>query len=77
MANILREMKIENKHDQTIRTEDLDIGMEYTIIGMNNVTNIYEYKLVTTVDFKGETVDLFAHKCFDSKAADLEKEFQK
>ena len=30
-----------------------------------------------TIDFKGEIVDPFSPKSFDSKAVDLEKEFKK
>ena len=35
---------MENKYNRTIRKEELDIGMEYTMIGMKWVTNKYGKK---------------------------------
>ena len=70
-------MKIVNKYNQTIRKEDLDVGIEYTITGMKCVATKYGNKVVITIHFKGEMVDLLVPKPFDSKAADLEKELQK
>ena len=50
MEKLLSEMKIENKYKYlTIRKEELDIGMEYTISGMKCVTTKYENKLVITI----------------------------
>ena len=68
---------MENKYNRTIRKEDLDIGMENTIKAMKFVTTKYWSKIVIIIDFKGEMVDLFALKRFNSKAADLEKKLQK
>ena len=77
MEKLLSEMKMENKYNRNISMEHLDIGMENTIIGMKCVTSKYGKKLVVTIDFKSEIVDLFAPKRFDTKAADLEKQFKK
>ena len=46
--------------------------MEYTITRMKCVTTKYGNKVVITIDFKGEMVNLLAPRHFDSKAADLE-----
>ena len=43
---------------------------------MKCVTIEYGNKLVFTIDFKSEMVDLFALNHFDSKEADLEKKFK-
>ena len=40
------EMKMKSKYNRTIRKEDLDIGMEYTITRMKCVTNKNGKKLV-------------------------------
>ena len=50
---------MENKYNQTIRNQDLDIGTEDTITGMKCVTPKYGNKLGISIDFKGEMVDLF------------------
>jgi len=50
--------------------------MEYTIAGMKFVKTKYRNNLDITFDFKGQIADLFGQKCFDSKAADLEKKFK-
>jgi len=68
---------MENKCDQTIRKKASDIEMEHTILGMKCGTTNYGNTLVITIDFKGEMVVLFAPKRFDSKAADVEKKFEK
>ena len=70
-------MKTVNKQNRTIRKEDLDIGMEYTITGMKCVTNKFGKKPAITIHFIGEMVDLFAPKRFDCKAADLIKKLKK
>ena len=70
-------MKMENKYNSTNGKEDLDIGMEYIFKAMKFVTTKYWSKIVIIIDFKGEMVDLFALKRFNSKAADLEKKLQK
>jgi len=49
--------------------------MEYTIKATKCVTTKYGKKTFITIDFKGEMVDVFAPKRFDSKAADLDKKF--
>ena len=38
--------------------------------------NQYGKKTVTTIDFKGKMVDLFAPKRFDPKAVDFKKKFE-
>ena len=38
MEKLLSEMKMENKYNKTIKTEYLDIGMEYMIKEMKCVT---------------------------------------
>ena len=73
MDKRLSDIKFENKHNRTIRKEDLDIKMEYTIKAMKCVTPKYRKKIIITIDFKGEMAGLFAPKCIDSNAADLEK----
>lgn len=77
MEKLLREMKVENKYNRTVKKEDLDIGIEYTIKAMKNVVTKYGNKLVIIINFEGEMVDIFAPKRFDSKAADFEKKFKK
>jgi len=77
MEKLLSEMKMEKKYNRTTRKEDLDIGMEYTIKEMKCITTKYGKKLVITIDFKAEIVDLFVTKRFDSKAADLQKKLTK
>ena len=42
-------MNIENKYNQTIRKEDLDIGMEYMITAMKCVTTEHGNKLVIII----------------------------
>ena len=59
-------MEMENKYNRTIRKEDVDIGMQYTITRMKYVTTKY-----------GNILDLFVPKHFDSKAAEFEKKFKK
>ena len=44
MEKLLSKMKTENKHNQTIRKEDLDIEMEHVIQWMKTVTTKYENK---------------------------------
>ena len=51
--------------------------MEYTIKATKCVTTKYGKKTFITIDFKGEMVDVFAPKRFDSKAADLDKKLKK
>ena len=74
MEKLLSEMKVKN--NQTIRKEDLVIGMEYTTTGIKCFTTKYGKKIVIIINFKGEMVDLFASKRFDSNAADLERHLQ-
>ena len=57
---------MKNKHNRTIRKEDLDIGIEYTITGVEYLATEYGKKVVIIFYFKGEMVDLFAPKRFDS-----------
>ena len=64
---------MENKNSQTIRKEDLDIGTKYPINIMKCVKTKYENKIVITINFKGEVVDIFAPKRFYSTAADLQR----
>ena len=73
MEKLLSEIEMENKYNRTVWKEDLDIGIECTIKGMKCVTAKYGEKIVIIIDFKGEMVNLFATKYFDSKAADLVK----
>ena len=47
--------------------------MEYTIIGIKWVAAKYGKTITIIIDFKGEMVDLFSPKCFDSKADDFDK----
>jgi len=35
METLLGEMKLKNKYNRTIKKQDLDTGMEYTINGIN------------------------------------------
>ena len=70
-------MQIENKHNRTFWKQNLNTGMEYTIKGMKCVTTKFTKKIAIIIDFKGEMVDLFAPKRFDSKATDLEKKSKK
>ena len=69
MEKLLSEMKMENKYNRTGRKEDLDIGMECTITGKKCFTTKYEKKLVIIIDCKGEMIDLFVPKRFDSKSS--------
>ena len=52
MEKRLREMKTENKYGRTIRNEDLDIGMKYTIKAMICVTIKYGKQIVIIIDFR-------------------------
>ena len=44
---------------------------------MKCITTKYGNKLGITIDFKGEAVDIFASKQFDSTAADFEDKLKK
>ena len=46
MQKLLSKMKMENKYNQTIRKQNLDIGIEYTIKAMKCVIAKYGNKLV-------------------------------
>ena len=48
MEKLFGEMKMVYKCNRTIRKEDLDIGMEYTITGMKCITTKYGNKLLIT-----------------------------
>ena len=50
--------------------------MEYPITGMKCVTIKYCQQIVIIHDFKGEMVDLFAPKRFNSKTTDLAKKLK-
>ena len=73
MEKLLSEMKMENEYNLTIRKEYLDIGMEYTITGLKDVTAKFGKKIVIIIDFKGEMIGLCSPRHFDAKAADLEE----
>ena len=66
MENLLGEIKIENNYNQTVKKEGLDLGIEYEIKAMKCVKTKYGNKLAITISFKGEAVDIFAKKQFDS-----------
>ena len=68
---------MEDKYKRTIRKEDLDIGIEYTIKGIKYNTTKCGKTIVIIIDFICEMNDLFAPKRFDSKAGDLEKKPKK
>ena len=70
-------MKGENKYNRTVRKENLEIGMEYTIKEIKFVATKYGKKIVIIIDSKGEMVYLFAPKRFNNKAADLEMKILK
>ena len=76
MEKLLNETTIEIKYHRIIRKEDLDIGMEYTIIGIKWLAAKHGKTITIIIDFKGEMVDLVAPKRFDSKADDLEKKLK-
>ena len=42
MEKLLSEKKIENKYNRTIRKEDLDTGMEYTMTGMQCIKDDFK-----------------------------------
>ena len=67
---------MENKYYRNIRKEDFDIEM---VIRSQkwNLLQLNTKKIVIIIDFNGEMVDLFAPKCFDSKAVDFEKKLNK
>ena len=44
---------------------------------MKCVTTKYEKKLIITISFKGEAVDIFTPKRLDSKAAEFENKLKK
>ena len=52
MEKLLNEMKMENKYNRTVRKEDLDIIMDYTIKAMKCFTTKYEKKLVSLLILK-------------------------
>ena len=51
--------------------------MEYTITGIKWVAAEHGKTITIIIDFKGEMVDLFAPKRFDSKADDLDEKIKK
>ena len=51
--------------------------MEYTIIGIKWVAAKHGKTITIIIDFKGEMVDLFSPKRFDSKADDFDKKNKK
>ena len=73
MEKLLSEMKMENKYNRTIRKEDLDSGMEYTIPGMKCIKLNTERNSLSLVILM---VDLFVPRRVDSKAVDFEKKFK-
>ena len=50
--------------------------MEYTITGIKRVAAEHGKTITIIIDFKGEMVDLFAPKRFDSKADDLDEKLK-
>ena len=76
METLLGEMKLDNKYNRTIKKEDLDTGMEYTIKGIKYFTTKYAEHINIIIDFEDKFVDLFVPKHFDSTAADPDKKFK-
>jgi len=70
-------MKIENKYNRTIRKEDLDTRMEYTIKTLKYVTTKYVNKLVITIDFKGEMVIYLSLSILIPKQSILKRNLKK
>ena len=76
MEELLSEMKMENKYNLTVKKESMDLGNANEIETIKCLRTKHGSKLDITINFKGETVDLYAPLWFDSAEADFENKFK-